>query len=319
MPNPPPAHDAPLYAAVELGSNSFRFQVGRADGATIHVTDSMYEPVRLVAGLDANGCLPAAALQPALACLREFRDVLAAWPLQAVRVVATSALRVARNAPAFLPLAEQAIGRPVEVISGVEEGRLVYLGAASALAAHDERRLVLDIGAGSTGLMLGCGRELAQVDSFGIGAIRQGLSFFGDGAIDSSGFAAAIGSARTRFADAAPFYGARSRDAVYGSSGTIRALAALAAAHGLGDGALTPASADGLQRCFIEAGHVQRIALPGLGLARPAALAGGLAILIALMEQLAIERLVPVEAGLRMGVLWDLHRRATAPAPVAAL
>ena len=147
-----------MYAAVDLGSNSFRLHIGKHDGTAIRVLKSLREPIRLAAGLDAAGNLTEAAMQSALACLRNFRVALAAYPLEAVRVVATSTLRIARNAPGFLPLAEAAIGYPIEIISGEEEGRFIYMGVANALATPGERRLVLDIGGGSTELILGRGR-----------------------------------------------------------------------------------------------------------------------------------------------------------------
>jgi len=137
-----------MYAAVDLGSNSFRLHIGKHDGESIRVLKSMREPIRLAAGLDANGNLTEMAIQAALACLKSFRVALSAYQLDAVRVVATSAMRVARNSATFLPAAEQAIGYPIEIISGEEEGRLIYMGVANALALPGERRLVIDIGGG---------------------------------------------------------------------------------------------------------------------------------------------------------------------------
>src|SRR5476649_1789832 len=148
-----------MYAAVDLGSNSFRLHIGKHDGEAIRVLKSMREPIRLAAGLDGAGNLTEAAMQTALACLKNFSVTLAAYELDAVRVVATSAMRVARNGAVFLPLAEQAIGYPIEIISGEEEARLIYMGVANALALPGERRLVMDIGGGSTELILGRGQD----------------------------------------------------------------------------------------------------------------------------------------------------------------
>jgi exopolyphosphatase/guanosine-5'-triphosphate,3'-diphosphate pyrophosphatase len=122
-----------MYAAVDLGSNSFRLHIGKHDGEAIRVLKSVREPIRLAAGLDKDGNLTPAAMQSALNCLKNFRAVLAAYKLDAVRVVATSAMRVARNSAAFLPEAELAIGYPIEIISGEEEGRLIYMGVAHAV------------------------------------------------------------------------------------------------------------------------------------------------------------------------------------------
>src|SRR5437879_3466948 len=125
---------AGMYAAVDLGSNSFRLHIGKHDGEAIRVLKSLREPIRLAAGLDASGNLTDAAQRSALACLHNFRAALAAYRLDAVRVVATSTLRVAHNAGAFLPIAEQAIGYPIEIISSEEEGRLIYMGVVNSLA-----------------------------------------------------------------------------------------------------------------------------------------------------------------------------------------
>ena len=142
-----------MYAAVDLGSNSFRLHLGKHDGFAIRVLKSMREPIRLAAGLDEAGNLSEAAIQRAIACLKTFRLTLAAYELDAVRVVATSTMRQARNVASFLPQAEEAIGSPIEIISGEEAGRLIYMGVANSLAQPNERRLVVDIGGGSTELV----------------------------------------------------------------------------------------------------------------------------------------------------------------------
>lgn len=299
-----------MYAAVDLGSNSFRLSIGRHDGAAIRVLKSLREPIRLGAGLDAGGELAGPARQAALACLVNFRAALAEYRFDAVRVVATSAMRVARNAHGFLPRMEQAIGHPVEIISGEEEGRLIYMGVAAALAASGERRLVADIGGGSTELILGHGLDIERVESFSVGTVRQSLAFFPEGRIDARSFGHAVLSARSRFEDAAVAYHPHKWSAAYGSSGTIRTLAGVIARNRLGDGRLTPAGLAALRERFIESGHVSRVDLPGLRPERAGAIIGGLAILTGLMEELGIGELAAVEAGLRMGVLWDLHQRA---------
>jgi exopolyphosphatase/guanosine-5'-triphosphate,3'-diphosphate pyrophosphatase len=302
--------EAGMYAAVDLGSNSFRLHIGKHDGEAIKVVKSMREPIRLAAGLDATGNLTEAAMQSALACLRNFRATLAAYRLDAVRVVATSTLRVAHNAATFLPAAEQALGYPIEIISGEEEGRLIYMGVANSLATPGERRLVLDIGGGSTELVLGRGLDIERVESFSVGTVKQSLSFFVGGLIDESSFEAAILSARSHFEDGAPPYHPQNWRNAYGSSGTIRAIAEIISRNQLGDGTVTPASLEELKHRFIGFGQVARIDMPGLRPDRASTIIGGLAILIALVRELGIELLLPVEAGLRMGVMWDLYARS---------
>ncbi len=299
-----------MYAAVDLGSNSFRFSIGKHDGDAIRVLKSVREPIRLAAGLDAAGNLTPDAMQRALACLAGFRDTLKGYDLEAVRVVATSTMRQARNIATFLPQAEQAIGYPIEIISGEEEGRLIYMGVANALDQPTERRLVVDIGGGSTELILGRGLDIERVESFTVGSVRQSLAFFINGAVDAPSFQAAILSARSIFEDGAPPYQPQFWKRAYGSSGTIRAIADVIEKNNLGKG-LTPASLEALKNRLIELGHVSRIDMPGLRPDRAGTIVGGLAILIGVMHELGIGQIEPVEAGLRMGVMWDLYLRST--------
>lgn len=301
-----------MFAAVDLGSNSFRLHVASVGPGGVQVARSEREPVRLGAGLDARNRLTPAAMDAALACLRRFGAILAGYPLEGVRVVGTNALRQAVNAGDFLPLAEQAIGYPVEVISGEEEGRLIYLGVAASSNSNDERRLVVDIGGGSTELALGEGPDILRVDSFSIGTVRKNMLFFPDGRINAASFQAAVLSARSRFEDAAGGYCNGHWDVVYGSSGTVRAVADALAKNAIGSGELTRENLGLLRERLIAFGHASRIALTGLKADRADVICGGVAILIGLMEELGIVRILPVQAGVRMGLLWDLHLRRTA-------
>jgi exopolyphosphatase/guanosine-5'-triphosphate,3'-diphosphate pyrophosphatase len=299
-----------MFAAVDLGSNSFRLHIGRHDGETMRIVKSARDPIRLGAGLDSKGNLMAAAMAGAIESLARLNSILSTYPLSAVRVVATNTIRVAKNSAAFLPAAEAAIGYPIEIISGEEEGRLIYLGVASTLASN-ERRLVLDIGGGSTELSLGKGLEIEQVESFSIGTVPQSRTFFPDGHIDAAAFEAAILSARSRFEDAAPLYQSNLWSNAYGSSGTIRAIADAMAKNNIGDGTLSLKSLDAFKRRLIQFGHASNIDLAGMKADRATSITGGLAILIGLMQELGIKTIKPIEAGLRMGVLWDLQWRAT--------
>lgn len=305
-----PATDSPRYAAVELGSDSFRLHVGRIEHGELVLEASLSERVALAASYEDDGSLCDAAMRRALSCLRAFGEALDAWRPQAVRVVATAALRMARNGQVFLPAAERALRRPIELIAGDEAGRLVYLGVASTLAEGAGQgggpRLVVDIGAASTELVLGRGASIERIESFKVGAVRQSLSFFADGRIDAAGFDAAVRSGRSRFAETA--LAGRRWDLAYGACGTVRALSEIAQEDGLG--ALTPEVLHALRERFLRAGHVARVRLAWPAAARAPHLAGGLALLIALVEECGVAEVVPVHAGLRVGALWDLHRRA---------
>ena len=300
-----------MFAAVDLGSNSFRLHIAHHDGETIRVLKSARDPIRLAAGLDAKGDLGDAAIRVALDSLARFKDILDAYPLNAVRVVATNTIRIARNASTFLPAAEQAIGYPIEIISGEEEGRLIYMGVANTVAIPAERRLVIDIGGGSTELILGVGQTIENVDSFTIGTVPVSQKFFQDGRIDAASFDAAILSARSLLEDAAPGYRGDLWTVAYGSSGTMRAIAEAIAKNGIGDGTLSRSSAEALRDRLIEFGQIGKIVLIGMKVDRAAVIVGGLSILLGLMQELDIRQMIAIEAGLRMGVLWDLQLRAT--------
>jgi exopolyphosphatase/pppGpp-phosphohydrolase len=305
---------APLYAAVELGFDSFRLHVASWEHGAMAVAATLNEPIRLGAGIGADGCLDAPTMGRALACLRQFREALARWDIRAVRVVATAALRVACNAPAFLPAAQAAIGHPVEVLGAEEEGCLVYLGVAGALPDTQERRLVLDVGSGSTEIVVGRGIDVELVQSYGVGALRQGLAFFGNG-ITPAAFEAALASSRSRFADAGLLAGARNWQRAYGASGTVRALFELAGAQAADARGARAADLFALRHALVEEGGFMRIAALSQQPARAAQMAGGLALLLALVEELGIDELVPVPAGLRAGVIRALHQRTQAERP----
>ena len=311
---PLPVDTPALYAAVELGSDSFRLHVASLENGAMMLAATLDEPIRLGAGIGADGCLDGATMRRALACLRQFQLVLAHWQPRAVRVVATAALRVACNAPAFLPAAEAALGYPVEVIGGEEEGRLVYLGVAGVLGETPERRLVLDVGSGSTEIAAGRGDKVELVQSFGVGALRQGLAFFGGG-ISPPAFEAALASSRSRFADAGAFTGRQGWPRAYGASGTVRALFALGGAAVPASQPASAAALHRLRRVLVEEGGFARSATLSSQPARAAQMAGGLALLLALVDELGIDELVPVQAGLRLGVIRDLCRRTAGSAP----
>jgi exopolyphosphatase/guanosine-5'-triphosphate,3'-diphosphate pyrophosphatase len=298
-----------MFAAVDLGSNSFRLHVGHYDGQAIRIVKSAREPIRLAAGIDSSGNLTPAAMQTALDCLTRFKAILAGFELEAVRVVATSTLRIARNAATFLPSAEKALGQPIEIISGEEEGRLIYMGVACSLGALNDRRLVIDIGGGSTELILGVGHDIKYVESFTIGTFKQSMAFFGDGRINLGSFDAAILSARSRFEDAVTLFEPLQWEHAYGSSGTIRAIADAIGKNS--DASMSYADLEELKTRLISFGHSDRIVLPGMKPDRATVIVGGLAILMGLMQELGIKAITPIEAGLRMGVLWDLQLRAT--------
>lgn len=300
-----------MFAAIDLGSNSFRLHIGEYVNGIVCVVKSAREPNRLAAGLDRNNVLSREAMDRGLDALKRLRAILDAYPLSDVKVVATNTLRIASNAQVFLNDAEKVLGYPIEVISGEEEGRLIYLGVANVLGRPEEKRLVIDIGGGSTELICGKGQEIERVESFSVGTVRQSLSFFHDGIIDETSFQAAVLSARSQFEDAVDYYRSCGWTEVYGSSGTIRATAEILAINRIGDGRFTLENLERLKMKMIGTGRLNQVKLDGIKAERAASILGGLTILIVLMKDFGIKVLKPIEAGLRMGIMWDIYLMST--------
>jgi exopolyphosphatase / guanosine-5'-triphosphate,3'-diphosphate pyrophosphatase len=299
-----------MYAAVDLGSNSFRLHIGEPIAGQIHLVRTARDPIRLAAGLGPGNVLGADAQATAQKTLRDFGAILRQYRLDAVRVVATNTLRVAANAEQVLPRLEEAIGYPIEIISGEEEGRLIYMGVARALGAKPEQRLVIDIGGGSTELIAGLGDDIRMVESFSIGTHPQSAAYFEGGHVSADAFKTAVNAARARFEDLAGQFREQGWDAVYGSSGTIRAINEVIARNGLGDGTMSFASLLALRDKLIDIGHVDAFDLPGVKRERVIVMVGGLSILIGVMQELGVKTMTAINAGLRLGVLSDLELRA---------
>ena len=300
-----------MLAAIDMGSNSFRLQIGEYINNTIRVIRVAREPNRLAAGLNRDNVLNDKAFQGGIEALRNLRAVLDLYPIDTVRAVATNTLRIAINAPQFLALAEEALGYPIEVISGEEEGRLIYLGVDNLLSMPDERRLVIDIGGGSTEIIRGKGKDIERVESFSIGTVMQSQTFFPKGQITEKAFDDAITSARSYFEDAKSHYRRRHWQAAYGASGTMRAIGEIIGFSPIGDGLLTAENLELLRENMIERGKFSKLDLPPLSLGRASSVVGGLSILIALMRDFSIPVMQTVESGLRMGILWDLSMQST--------
>jgi len=310
MRSPAPVLSGPL-AAVDMGSNSFRLEIGQLQHGRYRRIDYLKETVRLGGGLDAEGMLTEAAVQRGLDCLRRFAARLAGFTSRQVRAVATQTLREARNRNAFLLRAQEALGYPIEVISGREEARLIYAGV-SHLQPTDASRLVIDIGGRSTEMILGQGRMPVLAESFQVGSVSLSMRFFGDGRLSEQAFRAAQIAAGAELEEALqPFAPQRWQEAL-GSSGTVGAVSQLLAANNVTDGRITPA---GLRWCIagcIQAGHTGKLLWPALRADRRAVLPGGLAILYTLATHFGIESLMPARGALRQGVIIDLRERLEA-------
>ena len=296
-------------AAVDLGSNSFHLQIGRIVDDQIYLLDGLREPVRLGAGLTRDKRIDRATQVRALDALRRFSDRLRGFPPDAVRVVGTNALRVAKNARPFLAEAKEALGFPIEIIAGREEARLIYLGVAHSLPLSREKRLVMDIGGGSTEFIIGTGHEPRLMDSLYMGCVSFSLKYFADGRIEKPAFKQAELAARTELQTIVKQYTRHGWGEAVASSGTARSIAAVLEANGWSEHGI---SADGLEKlrsALLKAGDIERLALPGLREDRSSILPGGLAIMYAAFTELGIEHMNVSDAALRQGVLYDLLGR----------
>jgi exopolyphosphatase/guanosine-5'-triphosphate,3'-diphosphate pyrophosphatase len=296
-------------AAVDLGSNSFHCQVGRVVGDQVYPLDSLREPVRLGAGLSKDKRLDEAAQERALACLKRFGERLRGFDRHAVRAIGTNTLRVAKNGAAFLRKAQAALGFPIEVVAGREEARLIYLGVSHELPASKEKRLVVDIGGGSTEIIIGSGYRPQRLESLFMGCVSYSLRFFEDGRITKGAMKQAELAARNELQPIVAKFSRGYWQQAVGSSGTVRALADAIRENGYGDEGITPAGLDRLRSHLIKAGDMEKLELAGLKPDRLPVFPGGLAIMNAIFSELDIDSMAVADSAMRQGVLYDLLGR----------
>ncbi len=298
-----------LLAAVDLGSNSVRLEIGRLDHGQIHRVESLRDPVRLGNGLDADRNLTPEAMQRGFEALARFAERLAGFEPAQVRAVATQTLREARNRDLFLARASEILGFPIEVIPGREEARLIYQGVARLLPQSPERRLVIDIGGRSTEFILGSGLETGTMESYRIGSVAWSQRYFPDGVFSSAAFQTAEVAAKAILDEAAAQFVPTDWDVAYGASGTVRTVAAVLSAAGWPPGVITRDGLHWFRRCLIRAGRIDQLHIEGLKEDRRVMIAGGLCVLSAIFDLLKIERMTAAQGALRQGVLYDMLGR----------
>ena len=296
-------------AAVDLGSNSFHLEIGRVVDRQIYPLDAVREVVRLGGGLTAEKRIDRATQAAALEALAKFAERLRGFPRQGVRAVGTNALRIAKNSPQFLREARSVLGFPIEVISGREEARLIYLGVAHSLPVSAQRRLVVDVGGGSTEFIIGTGLEPQLTESLYMGCVSYSLKFFDDGKIDKGRMKAAELAARQELAGIVHAYRAAGWEEAVGSSGTARSMENILRENEFAAEGLTRDGLDRLRSALIKHEKADPDRIAGLRPNRAPVLPGGLAILNAVMQELGIEAMKVSEGALRHGVLYDLLGR----------
>lgn len=284
--------------------------VARHSHGQLVIVDRLREMVRLAAGLDSTGRLDRASIETALACLERFGQRLRDMRAESVRVVGTNTLRQAKRKGAFLDRARAALGHPIEIISGIEEARLIYLGVSRTMPNEPGQRLVADIGGGSTELIIGEGPHARKLESLYMGCVGMSHRYFGDGEITEKRMKRARVAARLELEPIQASFRQHGWEQAVGSSGTIRSVSDVLRARG-GDGVITPESLESLIDQAVRVGNIESIRWPGLSAERVPVLAGGLAILAEILGILGIERMRVADGALREGLLYDLVGRLT--------
>jgi exopolyphosphatase/guanosine-5'-triphosphate,3'-diphosphate pyrophosphatase len=311
-----PLQDGDLLAAIDLGSNSFHMVVARYVLGQLRTVDRLREMVRLAEGLDARRGLTPEVRDRALACLARFGQRLRDIPPQRVRAIATNTVRQLANPEAFLVPAETALGHAIEVVSGREEARLVYLGVAHAQPPRpDQLRLVIDIGGGSTECIIGSGLEPLERESLQAGCVASTRRFFADGKLTKKRWAEALTEVTAEFQQFAGVYRHLGWDEALGSSGTNKAIGEICAALKLTKGAVTAEALPMVRDRLLAAGRIDAIDLPGLSDERRPIIAGGVLVLEAAFDALALKRMAVSKAALREGVLYDMLGRGSGADP----
>jgi len=296
-------------AAIDLGSNSFHMIVARIQNGQLAVVDKIRESVRLGSGMDADNVMDEETQTRALECLKKFGQRLADFPPGSVRAVGTNTLRNASNSEAFLSLAEEALGHPIDIIAGVEEARLIYLGVAHSKAVADQQRLVMDIGGGSTELIIGNDAGPIFMESMEMGCVSVTKRFFGNGKISPQKIAKARIFALTELEPHARKFIKRGWDQAIGASGTIRSVIKVISAAGWDNDYIT---LDGLQKlisALAEFEQIDQIKLDGLSDERAPVFIGGVIVLLSTFEALGIKQMEVSDRALREGLLHDLLGR----------
>ncbi len=298
-----------IIAAIDLGSNSFHMIVAKLRDGELLVVDRLKEMVRLAAGFNEKKHLTEEAQQRALECLERFVQRLRDLPYKNFRAVGTNTLRSAHNSSTFLIKANQALGHSIDVISGIEEARLIYKGVAHGLAFDNKRRLIIDIGGGSTEFIIGSGMNPLKKESLNIGCVSSSGSHFIDGKISAKRMKRAIIAAQQELEPMQWTFRTQGWDEVVGSSGTLRAVDKILHAMGWSKEGITLNGLKKLQESLLQAGHVENLRLPELSPERTPVFAGGVAIICASFKTLGIKQMKVSDGALREGLLYELVGR----------
>ncbi len=298
-----------FVAAVDLGSNSFHMIVCSLKNGKLQTIDRLKEMVRLASGLDAEQMLDEKTQLKALACLERFGQRIHNFPEGSVRIVGTNTLRMAKNASQFLIKAEQALGHPIHIISGIEEARLIYAGVAHSLSSNANLRLVMDIGGGSTEYIIGTNDTPQAKESLHMGCVSMSNIFFKDGFLSKTAFDNATLYAEQKLEPFQNTFNRKNWDEAIGSSGSLRSIAKVLQATNWSNNGITKQGLEILVAHLNQYHHIDELNLPGLDADRLPVFAGGLAIVYATFKTLNIEQMTISDGALREGLIQDLLGR----------
>lgn len=311
MTRAPDIRDGDLLAAADLGSNSFHLVVARFSHGELRVIDRLRDTVRMAMGLKSDGSLDEAHFDRAMTTLARFGQRLKGFPHDHVHAVATNAVRQLARPSSFLLPAGDALGHPIDIVSGREEARLIYLGVAHGLPHGLQRRLVIDIGGGSTEFIIGQEFDALETESVQMGCVASTLRFFPDGRYNARRWQQALTEIEVELQQFAAYYRSRGWVEAIGSSGTARAIESICVSNGWSETGITPEALARLRDAILAAGSVERLALAGLGDERVAVIAGGTVIMEAAFHAMGITRMQVCDTAMREGLLHDMLGRAT--------
>ena len=298
-----------LLAALDLGSNSFRLEIGRFHAGHIERVEYLKETVRQGAGLDENKVLSQAAMERGWDCLARFAERLHGFTKQQVRAVATQTLREAKNRDEFLRRAQSILGFAIDVVHGQEEARLIYQGVSRLLPESEEKRLVVDIGGRSTEMILGQGYVPRRLESYRLGSVAWSTRYFPRNQFTAAAFKTAEVAAKAVLDEALDTFPPSDWTIAYGSSGTVGAVAEALAANGWASGVVTRSGLDWLTDKLIKAGSADNLRMEGVKEDRKPVIGGGISVLRAIFDLFGIEQMLPTQGALRQGALYDLIDR----------
>ena len=303
--------DGELLAAIDIGSNSFHMVVARYVLGQLRIVDRLRDSVRMAEGLDAKGGLRPDVLARALDALARLGQRIRTIPPHRVRAIATNTVRQLHKPQAFLVTAETALGHAIEVVSGREEARLIYLGVAHGYPPSGRNRLVVDIGGGSTEFIIGKRYEPLERESLQLGCIATTRRFFADGKLSKRRWREALTEISAEFQQFASVYRERGWKEVYGASGTIKAVGDIASKMKLSRGQISDIAVEQIRDQLLGFNHIDDIQLPGLADDRRVIIVGGLLVLQAAFNELGLKRMQISKAAMREGILYDLIGRAS--------